>query len=157
MLRRSAGSLIVVGSLLVVVGCKDKAEPDYLRCVDLEKQGDMQSAYDACNAARGTDPDSKDGKLAAQKMAELQPVLDKLKAQAAEAERQRAEAAKKAAEEQAAKDAACHNWTTICTIGRFPDGSEQTTGIQHFSTKADCEGIGAKMGGIQCDPCKCRD
>lgn len=55
---------------------------------------------------------------------------------------------------QDAEDAKC-KWTTICTLGRHPDGSERTTGLQTFNTKAECESIGREMG-IPCSPCRCR-
>jgi len=142
---------IAVAFVIALAGCEDKAAHGYERCKNLEavsKGEGLQHAITACASAVAADPNSRAGRAAAKEQAELQQQLDAFRAAAAKA---------LADAEQAAKDAQCHNWTTICTLGRFPDGSEQTTGIQHFSTKSDCIGIGAKMGGIPCDPCRCRD
>jgi hypothetical protein len=65
-------------------------------------------------------------------------------------------AAATAGRSQEATPGACSKWTTICTLGRFPDGSERTTGAQRFSTKASCERAGADLG-VRCDPCRCID
>jgi len=140
-----------VAFVIGLAGCEDKAVPGYERCKNLEavsKGEGLQDAINACASAVAADPKSRAGRAAAKEKAELQQQLDAFRAAAAKA---------LADAEQAAKDAQCHHWTTICTLGRFPDGSEQTTGIQHFGSKADCMGIGAKMGGIPCDPCRCRD
>jgi hypothetical protein len=97
MFHRTASSLVIVGSFLMLAGCTDKAEPDYTRCLDLETKGETQNARDACNAAVTADPNSKSGKAAAAKVTELQAKLDvKLKAEQAQAE-----AAKRAAFEKA--------------------------------------------------------
>jgi hypothetical protein len=54
---------------------------------------------------------------------------------------------------QDAEDAKC-KWATICTLGRFPDGSERTSGIQTFNTKGECESMTAGVG-VPCGPCRC--
>jgi hypothetical protein len=136
-------------ALIIVGGCTDKAKPHYADCLESAKINALEAALTYCGEAVRADPQSEFGKLAAVKIQGLQR-------QKAEREEQaRAEAARKAAQDAA--DAKCTLWTTICTLGRFPDGSEQTTGIQRFQTKAECERIGVEMGNIPCDPCKCRD
>ena len=49
---------------------------------------------------------------------------------------------------QAASDAACKKWATICETGG---------GLQFFSKKAECEDTtsGIAKVGVKCDPCKC--
>jgi hypothetical protein len=59
--------------LFIVVGCKDKAEPDYARCVKLDLDGKVVEAWEACNAAIGESPTSESGKAAATKLAEMKP------------------------------------------------------------------------------------
>lgn len=55
-----------------------------------------------------------------------------------------------------ARDTECADWVTICTLGRHRDGSERTTGLQHFKTKALCENAGPSLGvTLRCDPCHC--
>ncbi len=95
------------------------------------------------------DPTSVAGKAAAQKLKDIEDAREKAKNDA-----KLEVASKKAAQD--AEDAKCSSWATICTLGRFGDGSERTTGGQKYKTKAECDGAGARLG-IKCDPCRCRD
>lgn len=65
-------TLVVLASALTV-SCKDKAEPDYAKCVQADTAGEVQAAWTACNAAVAADPNSTSGKAAATKLAELKP------------------------------------------------------------------------------------
>jgi hypothetical protein len=157
-------ALFALGS---VVACVDEAETMYGVCEGSAKRGEVKAAASACDEAVKRSPTSKFGRLAADKRKEIQPALDKIAA-AEKADAEKVVAAKKAADEAAVKalaakraaqdaeDAKCPKWVTICTTGRWPDGSERTTGSQYFDTKADCEQAGAIMGGVPCDPCACR-
>ncbi len=155
MLRRGCSGMLLV---LSIMGCEDKAKPKYGECLAAEAKGDVFAAESACNGALTADPTSTSGKEAAKKLKEMQPALDKAKKDKAEAEaKAKAEAEAKAAAARAAQeaeDAKCAKWSTICTLGRHYDGSENTTGLQTFPTKAKCEAIGAEMG-LRCDPCRC--
>jgi hypothetical protein len=134
---------------VVLIACADKAEPEYTKCQAAEAKGDLLAASFACEAAVTADPTSVAGKAAAQKLKDIDNAREKAKADAkVEA------AAKKAAQD--AEDAKCSSWGTICTLGRFRDGSERTTGGQTYKTKAECDGAGARLG-IKCDPCRCND
>lgn len=145
---------------MVTGGCEDKADPEFGKCVAAEAKGDVLGAADACEAAVKTDPHSTSGKSAAQKLATLQPSIEKAKKDKADADAKTAAEAKAVADAkraaQDAEDAKCKTWATICTLGRFPDGSERTTGLQRFKTKAECESTGVAAG-VKCDPCRCRD
>jgi len=142
-------------AFVMLVGCADKAQPAYDRCVIDEAAGKLDQAALDCETAVKMDPNSTSGKAAAEKLAAMQPALVTAKeASAAAAKADDERKAKVAA--QAAADAKCTRWTTICTLGRHPDGSEKTTGAQTFDSKAKCEGIGAAAG-LKCDPCRCRD
>jgi hypothetical protein len=143
---------------IMATGCTDKAKEPYdlcLKVADLKSDDHYAKALDYCQTAIKNDPDSKSGKAAAAKIPELEQGKKEQddKIAAAKAAQLQAEAATRAAQD--AEDAKCSSWVTICTLGRFPDGSEQTTGLQHFKTKAKCESIGKEMGGIPCDPCRC--
>lgn len=108
--------ILMVAAVFGVMGCKDRAEPDYQRCVQLEQKSDLQAAHDACVVAKMSDPNSKSGKLAAQKLTDMQPALDTLKKKKADEEAkaaaERAEQSKKQAllDAEARKNAAaaCH-------------------------------------------------
>ena len=52
-------------------GCQDKAKEHYAKCVQLDVQGDIPGAWDACNASITADPTSKNGKAAATKLTEM--------------------------------------------------------------------------------------
>jgi hypothetical protein len=72
--------------VICLVGCADKAQPDYAKCVQAEVQQQIKEAWEACNAA---------GKAAAAKLGILKPKYDAWKqaddaaqAKAAEQERQ---------------------------------------------------------------------
>ncbi len=152
-------------SLVVLLGgCSDKAKPALDDCTKAESDKDWVSAVSACEKAVALDPESQSGKAAAEKLGSLKVKLAaKEKADAEAKAKAEAEAKAKADAEAAAKkaaqdaeDAKCKSWVTICTIGRWPDGSERTTGMQSFSTRSRCESAGAGLG-VPCDPCKCFD
>ena len=76
-------SLLFVGFVFAVgliAGCrdrgKDKAEPWYTRCLELEGKGELGRAEDACNAAIAADPKSKSGMAAAAKLKEIGPDIE---------------------------------------------------------------------------------
>jgi len=58
--------------LVGLVGCADKAKPDYDRCVQADAAGDLPGALVACAAAISADPKSESGKLAAAKVTEIE-------------------------------------------------------------------------------------
>ena len=61
--------------LVVVVGCADKAKPDYDKCLAAESARDRSGAWKACSAAVGTDPESASGKEASKKLDTLWTAL----------------------------------------------------------------------------------
>jgi hypothetical protein len=124
--------------------------------VTVVHRGDVTVAQQACTAAVAADPDSSSGKAAAVKLTELQPKLDAWGKHEYERLTGLAKAKEAAAAAQAAAEAKCTDWVTICTLGRFPDGSERTGGLQHYDTKGECVGAGAALG-VHCDPCRCSD
>jgi hypothetical protein len=89
---------VLVSASLLVSGCKDKAEPDLQRCEQLDKEGKLEEALLACQAARAADPSSAAGELATKREIKL---LDKVAAarkakvaeDAAQAEQAKLEAA----------------------------------------------------------------
>jgi hypothetical protein len=60
-LTRIAVVCVAVTSLM---GCKDKAEPDLKRCQQFEKEGKVEEALTACEAAHAADPQSAAGEEA---------------------------------------------------------------------------------------------
>jgi hypothetical protein len=54
--------------MIFAVGCADKAQPDYAKCVAAEAAGDLAGAQAGCADAIKADPDSKSGRDAAQKL-----------------------------------------------------------------------------------------
>ncbi len=77
---------IVVGVLMLgIIGCKDKAEPAYADCVQLEAKNDVIAVEGACNRAIAADPNSTSGKAAAAKVKELAPAVEKVRAEQAKA------------------------------------------------------------------------
>lgn len=62
-------------ALVALVGCEDKAQPDFGKCAAAEATGDLIGAAAACEAAVKTDPTSTSGKAAAEKLAAMQPRL----------------------------------------------------------------------------------
>lgn len=133
--------------VLLIAGCVDQAELPYKECLDYEARGQLKNAEYTCREAVKRDPTSKAGKEAQAKQAQL---LAKMK----EADAQAAEAKKAADAKQAADDVGCTRWSTICTLGTHYDGSERTSGIQYFESRAACEAIAPGMG-LTCDPCRC--
>jgi hypothetical protein len=142
-------------AVLGIVGCADKAQPDYDKCVEADAKGDALSAANFCEAAVKADEYSVAGRASAAKLKDIQAV----RAKAAAELKAKADAEAKAKQAaQDAADAACSKWGTICKLGRFPDGSMRTSGLQTFPTKATCAGAGAELGaggGIECTPCRC--
>jgi hypothetical protein len=91
---------VFVLMLVWITGCKDKADPDYAKCIQQDVQGDVTGAWLACSNAVYADPNSKSGIAAATKLAAMKPAYDAWKAadnarQAKEAEQQRMLAAAK--------------------------------------------------------------
>jgi membrane protein involved in colicin uptake len=163
--------VILASSVALLVACekpKDPAADDFGLCEFTEQKGDLGEAKRYCEHAVSAAPTSPSGKAAAEKLKAMGPRYAKWKADQ-DAAAQKAAADKKAAEDKAvreaaakkaaqdAEDARCTKWVTICTIGRWPDGSEKTTGRQTFKTKSDCTSAGDAFGGIPCDPCRCND
>ncbi len=66
-------------TLLLLVGCMDKAKADYDKCVERDRNYDVAGAVSACQAAVAADPKSPSGQAAAKKLLDLQTVNDKLK------------------------------------------------------------------------------
>lgn len=75
MAHRTVSSLLIVASFFLSA-CKDKAEPDYAKCIQADTAGDLQGAWDSCNAAVAADPNSTSGKAAGAKLAEMKPKYD---------------------------------------------------------------------------------
>ncbi|RYG15267.1 hypothetical protein EON82_26415, partial [bacterium] len=145
MVRRGAvGLVIVVG--LSVVGCGDRAEPEFTLCGNLQTAGNLPSAREACAKAVAADATSKAGQAAAQKLAEIDQTLKKREEQAALEAKAKAEAAAK----QAERDAKCDRWTTFCA-GLGPNGS-----VERFKSKASCVSSVDELRtmGIVCKPCE---
>ena len=154
-LRRALGMIVLV---VTATGCTDRAKPDFDRCTMLaarDHEGDLPDAVKACTAAVAADPNSTSGKAAAVKLTELQPKLDAWGKKEYERLTGLAKAKEAAAAAQAAAEPKCSDWVTICTLGRFPDGSERTGGLQHYN-KGACVGAGVALG-VHCDPCRCSD
>ena len=82
---------------LLILGCTDKAKPDFDRCVQLEQEKKFEDAIKACQIATSKDPGRESGKLAQARV----PVL---KTEDQEAARQ--EAARLAAVASQQQDAA---------------------------------------------------
>ena len=70
----SVGMAALLG--LGIIGCKDAAEPDFTRCQELERQGKLDDALKACQAAQAADKSSKYGSMASQKES---TILDRLR------------------------------------------------------------------------------
>ena len=87
------GRTTIILLTLTIVACKDKAEPDYARCVQYEADDDPLAASNASKVAIVADPNSTSGKAAAQKLKDLTPAVEKAKAEKAKAD----EAAQQAA------------------------------------------------------------
>jgi hypothetical protein len=68
----------------LLIGCFDKAKPDYDRCVERDQNYDVPGAYSACAAAVAMDPKSLSGLAAKKKLDGLQVLVDKLQAERVE-------------------------------------------------------------------------
>lgn len=140
--------VLLVGAL--AVACTDAAKKDYENCLDLESRGRHEAAMDACTLAVSIDANSKSGKAAQAKLADIgiRMIDDKAKAEK--------EAATATAQAAAAVVAACKSgkWTTFCTIDGRPSG-----GLLKPSALAKCEedAKGFESMGMACAPCKCAD
>jgi hypothetical protein len=64
---------------LLLLGCNDKAKPEYDRCVERDRNYDVPGAYSACAAAALADPNSVSGQAAQKKLDNMQSVVDKLR------------------------------------------------------------------------------
>jgi len=69
--------------LFAIVGCTDKAEPDFERCEQFQNAKKYDEAREACQRAVAADPESKNGRLAAARL----PVIATEAGKAAQAER----------------------------------------------------------------------
>ena len=78
---RTSKSLLVLA--LLIVGCADKAKPDFERCEQLQTDKKYNEAREACQRAVAADPESTAGKLAAARI----PVIDTEAVKSARAER----------------------------------------------------------------------
>lgn len=103
--------LVTIG--IYFAGCSDKAAPGYAQCIQLNIQGDVRAAWDACSAAISASPTSETGKSAAAKLMEIKPKYEVWKAaydkkvaveQAAAAKAQARAEAKAKAEAKRAKE-----------------------------------------------------
>jgi hypothetical protein len=94
--RQVCPLLVAIAGLLCLSACADKAKSDYTRCVQLDVQGDVGGAWDACNSAVAADPTSKSGRAAAAKLAEMKQRYDDWKRD--EASRKKGEDRKVAAQ-----------------------------------------------------------
>ena len=137
---------------IVAGGCKDKAEPDYKKCVEAEAKGDILAAESTCNGAVAADPNSTSGKAADAKLKEMKSAIGKAKAE--KATRDAEEAAKRAAEAAAREEAACasHLWVNLCG-----PGNPMT---QRYESKASCQkmldDLARSFGANDiCTPCVC--
>lgn len=72
---RASGALGIVVAGVLVVGC-DGAKADYEQCLAKQAAGDLAGAAWECKIAVSKDANSKSGKLAAAKLAEIQPLID---------------------------------------------------------------------------------
>lgn len=66
--------MMVLGVMLV--GCADKAEPEFKECERLQNQGRIEDAIEACGTAASRSPASDYGIKAIRKIDELQAKLD---------------------------------------------------------------------------------
>lgn len=141
--------ILIIGLTTFVTACKDKAKSSYDECLQAETVANWNLAIWACNQATTLDPKSTSGIAAASKLPSLE---EKLAAQ----EKATADAKAAVKAKQDADDAKCPRWETICTLGHFSDGSEQTTGLETFGTKSECLAAGTSHGlNIPCDTCRC--
>jgi hypothetical protein len=83
-----------------LLGCADRAEPEYAKCVQSDIAGDVAAAWAACNTAIAADPTSDSGKAAATKLAALKPKYEAW--QKAEAEKAQLAAVEKKKKDEAA-------------------------------------------------------
>jgi hypothetical protein len=153
--------LAVAGTLAVwilagvggVLTRADKAQPDYVKCVQADTAGDLPAALKACTDAVGADPKSTGGKAAADKLVTLTSRL---------AEKEKAEAEAKAKAEADAERASLlastsvDDWRQLVT--KYPDAEEAwaaawkvkkhesmcaefggNTGYNFFTSTANCD------------------
>lgn len=146
-------AVAVVALAAVLITKRDKAEAPYNECVVAFQAKKLDDARAACARAVAADPNSTCGVKA---KAQLDEITSKITEEQRETNAA-IEARLTAQRAQDEREAKCTRWTTICTLGRHPDGSERTTGAQYFKTRAACSNIGAQLGGISCDPCRCAD
>jgi hypothetical protein len=64
------------------VSCKDAAEPDYKKCIELEGQGKLDEALAACHAAYVADKSSRYGDLASKEEIKLLDMIKEKRDQA---------------------------------------------------------------------------
>jgi hypothetical protein len=122
-----------------VVGCRDKAQPDYDECLKLEAKWDAIGAQAACEKAVQADPNSNAGKAAAAKLAALKEAADKERATKAAAEPKPCKAGK---------------WVTRCIW----KGKPRPT-LLEGPTAAKCNQDAGELATIEmsCPACVCAD
>jgi hypothetical protein len=91
---RAATALVLLSGAAGSAGCKDAAEPDYRRCEQLESQGKLDEALEACRAARAKDARSPMGELATKKEVSLLTRIDAKRRQQAAQDRSEKDQAK---------------------------------------------------------------
>jgi hypothetical protein len=137
---RTRSTFLVVVAAILLVACKDKAEPDYAACVQADTAGDVGKAWDSCTAAVGADPNSTSGKAAAAKLTAMKPAYDKWKADQ-NAKAAAAAAAQAKADEERAKAEAQEHAKEVAALrakihraydGRDPDGECQSNGYPPY-------------------------
>ena len=72
---RVVGLIIAVSVSTLLLGCEDKAQPHFRKCVKLEASGQLEEAWDACYEATSADPDTLSGRRAAEKMETIHATL----------------------------------------------------------------------------------
>ena len=122
-MMRMIGVVFVIAAVVALVGCEDKAKPDYVKCVQADTAGDAVAAWTACNAAVAADPNSTSGKEAAKRLDEK--ILDELKpkydAWKADQDAKAAAAAQAAAQARADAIASARRKITLSYWGHDPD------------------------------------
>lgn len=67
--------------VIALAACLDKAKPDWDRCMERDQNYDVAGAYSACQAAVAADPNGASGQAAAEKLDQLKPVIDRIRAE----------------------------------------------------------------------------
>ena len=130
-------SVLMLTIAFLITGCADKAEEPYHACESWEAKGDFATALSTCKRAAEADPNSKFGKLATDKVGDLQKRTKAKEEQDAKDAAARQEAATKAKRAQEEADAKCTDWVTLCNTGgpapRFRSRADCEKGAKEFS------------------------